>query len=274
MTDASRDVAVSDSGGSMLRLTEPPTDAVPDLSLLEPERRSAYDVPMRPAGDPPYLGPGDLVTWHFGHWADVLRVVCDDERGLVAWLPSGSEQLASVPVGAGSLRDLPLHERFAAPSEFVVRRWQGPGILRVAPTGVPWSIWYFFHDDGSFDGHYVNLELVHERPADGSPRVHTRDLILDLWVDGTATWLKDADELEAVVEAGRYSAAQADVVRDIAEQARREQVDPRAWPLDDGWEAWRPPPSWDEALTLPGHVLDAMSNSGEPVRRAGEPRPT
>lgn len=263
MTQDSRDVAVSASGGSMVRLTEPPGDAVPDLALLETERRSAYDVPVRPAGGPPYLSPGDLVTWHYGLSADVLRVVRDDGRGLVAWLPGDSQQLASRPVGGGSLRDVPLAERFAAPRELVVRRWQGPGILRVAPTGVPWSIWYFRDDDDAFEGHYVNLELVHRRPVDGSPRVHTRDLVLDLWVGDGGTWLKDFDELDATVEAGRYTDAQVAVVRDIAEQACRELVDPHAWPLDEGWESWRPPPGWDEPLRLPAHVVEAVSTGDE-----------
>jgi hypothetical protein len=256
MSEPSRDeVVVTDSGGTMHRLATPPSDVVPDLSLLETERRSAYDDPTRPAGDPPYLEPGQVVTWHYGLSADVLRVVRDDARGLVAWLPSGSEQLASLAVDGRHLRDRPLAERFTAPREFRVRRWQGPGILRIAPTGRPWSIWYFVEDDGSFAGHYLNLELTHERPVDASPRVHTRDLVLDLWLENEETWLKDADELEACVAVGRYSPAQAEVVRDIAEQARREQIDPRAWPLDEGWEAWRPPPEWDGALTLPEDLM-------------------
>jgi hypothetical protein len=271
MTDASRDEAVTESGGTMVRLTEPPTDVVPDLSLLESEQRSAYDAPTRPAGDPPYLEPGGLVTWHYGMSADVLRVVRDDERGLVAWLPSDSQQLASVPVSGGSLRDLPLAERFAVPRALVVRRWQGPGILRIAPTGVAWSIWYFADDDGRFEGHYVNLELIHRRPADGSPRVHSRDLVLDLWLENGETWLKDSDELDATVEAGRYTTEQTNVVRGIAEQARAELIVPGAWPLDEGWEGWRPPPEWDEPLTLPAGVLDAVSKSGEPVRPRDEP---
>jgi Protein of unknown function (DUF402) len=274
MSEPSRDEAVSDSGGTMRRLTEPPTDAVPDLAMLETERRRAYDAPVRPAADPPYLESGDIVTWHYGHSADVLRVVRDDARGLVAWLPSGSEQLASEPVSGGSLRDLSLAERFAAPRRFVVRRWRGPGIIRVAPTGVPWSIWYFFDDDGRFEGHYVNLELTHERPIDGSPRVHTRDLILDLWLGNGETWLKDDDELAAAAAAGRYTPEQIAVVRAVADQARRDQIDPRAWPLDEGWESWRPPAEWDEPLTLPASVLEAVSKSGEPVRRVGETRDT
>jgi hypothetical protein len=267
MTPESRDERTSTSGGSMLRLSEPPLWVVPDLRILEPQRRTAYDVPTRRPGVPPFFGAGEVMTWHYGLSADVLRVVRDDERGLVAWLSSDSEQLARLPVDGRDPRDRPLAERFTAPQEFRVRRWQGPGILRVAPTGRPWSIWYFREDDGSFGGHYLNVELTHERPADGSRRIHTGDLVLDLWVEGGQTWLKDADELDAVVESGRYTAEQAMVVRDIAEQARREQLDPGAWPLDEGWESWQPPAAWDEPLDLPEPVLDAVSKSGEPVRR-------
>jgi hypothetical protein len=255
MTDASRDDrAVSDSGGSMVRLTRPPRVVRPDLRLLDTEYRSAYDDPGRPAGVPPYAEPGDVITWHYGLSADVLRVVRDDERGLVAWLPSGSEMLASVPAGGGSLRDLPLDQRFSGPRAMRRRTWQGPGILRVAPTGRPWSIWYFTDEaDGSFEGHYVNLELVHRRPASGR-RVHTRDLILDLWLAGGETWLKDADELEAAVAAGRYTEEQGALVHDLAELARAELVEAHAWPLDEGWEGWRPPAEWDEPLSLPASL--------------------
>lgn len=66
MTEPSRDDAVSASGGTMRRLTEPPRDVTPDLALLEPARRTAYDVPVRPAGTPPFFAPGDVVTWHYG----------------------------------------------------------------------------------------------------------------------------------------------------------------------------------------------------------------
>jgi hypothetical protein len=255
MTEASRgDRAVSASGGSMVRLTKPPRVVQPDLRLLDTEYRSAYDDPMRPAGGPPYAEPGDVVTWHYGLSADVLRVVRDDERGLVAWLPSGSEQLASVPAGGGSLRELPLDRRFSGRRAMRRRTWRGPGILRVAPTGRPWSIWYFTdEDDGSFAGHYVNLELVHRRPQ-SVRRVHTRDLVLDLWVEDGETWLKDADELEAAVAAGRYTEEQGALVHDLAELARAEVIERRAWPLDEGWESWRPPQEWDEPLSLPASL--------------------
>jgi uncharacterized protein DUF402 len=257
MTEPSRDEAVSDSGGTMTRLTTAPRDVTPDLALLEPLRTSPYDDALRPAGGPPFLEPGAVVSWHSGEWVDLLRVVRDDERGLVAWLPSGSERVIAVAVDGRGLRDRPLAERPNVERRLSTTTWRGAGILRIAPTGLPWSVWYFTDEaDGSFEGHYVNLELTHHRPVDGSPRTHTRDLVLDLWLEDGETWRKDADELAAGVAAGRLTPAQGAVIDDIAEQARRDLVDPRAWPLDEGWEDWRPPPSWDEPLTLPRHVVE------------------
>lgn len=271
MTGSSReDQAVTDSGGTMTRLTGPPQDVIPDLYLLEARRSTAYDDPVQPAGSPPYLEPGQIMSWHYGHSADVLRVVRDDHRGLVAWLPSGSERLVPTPRDGRPIRDRSLEERaalaVAGDYDQKVRRWHGPGLLRIAPTGVPWSVWYFLDEDGVFEGHYVNLELVHHRPLDGSARVHTRDLTLDLWLQDGETWLKDADELDAGVAAGWYTREQGQVVRDVAERARRELVEPGAWPLDEGWETWRPPAEWDEPLTLPREVLNRVE--------AGPPRST
>lgn len=246
------DQTVSESGGTMRRLVDLPGHAVPDLELLAPMRRVEPDVPTWPAGGPPYLREGEVVHWCFGVSADLLRVVRDDERGLVAWLPSGSERLVAAARDGRGLRDRSVEERAALAAagdwDRVVGTWRGPGLLRVAPTGVPWSVWFFTGDDGGFEGHYVNLELPHERPVDGAARTHTRDLTLDLWVDATGTWLKDEDELDAGAAAGWCTPEQAAQIRAAGEQARRELVEPRAWPLDEGWEDWRPPAAWDEPL--------------------------
>jgi hypothetical protein len=259
MTETSReDQAVTDSGGTMTRVTTAAREVCPDLSVLEPLRRSAYDDSVRPAGEPPYLEPGQVVSWHYGHSPEALRVVRDDERGLVAWLPTGSERMVATPRDGRGIRDRPLEERYALAlaGEYDLKSatWRGPGVLRIAPTGVPWSVWYFWDDAGTFEGHYVNLELVHERPRDGTPRVHTRDLTLDLWVENGETWLKDADELAAGIAAGFYTVAQGAAIREAAEQARAELVEPRAWPLDEAWESWRPPQEWEQPLSLPPDV--------------------
>lgn len=250
---------VTDSGGTMTRLDGPVAAGVePDLALLADLRPATLDGPVRAAGEAPYFKDGAVVTWHYSLGVDVLRVVRDDERGLVAWLPAGSERLAAVPRDGKGLRERSLEERAvlgASGYDHLRRTWDGSGILRVAPTGVPWSLWYFWEDDGSFAGHYVNLELVHDRPASGEPRVHTRDLVLDLWLDADGQlWLKDEDELAAFTAAGRFHPTQADVIRALADRVRTEVVAPRAWPLDEDWESWRPPPEIDRPLTLPDHL--------------------
>jgi Protein of unknown function (DUF402) len=255
MTEASRDdQAVTDSGGTMVRLTRPPRAVQPDLALLQPLRQSSYADPVRPAGDPPYFDAGAVISWHYGDWADVLRVIRDDQRGLVAWLPSGSERVVAVAADGRGLRDRPVAERPHVQRVLQMATWRGPGIVKIAPTGVPWSVWYFTDDSGTFEGHYVNLELAHERPVDQSPRVLSRDLVLDVWVEGGDTWLKDTDELEAAVAAGKFTAEQGDVIRAVAEQARFEMIQPRGGPLDEGWESWRPPEGWDEPLSLPASL--------------------
>ncbi len=65
------------------------------------------------------------------------------------------------------------------------------------------------------------------------------------WVDVLRVVRDDArglagtpTELDAGVEAGWGTAEQAGVIHQISEQARREQIDPGAWPLDEGWEDW------------------------------------
>ena len=260
MTDpGDEELVVTDSGGTMRLLAWPiAPEVAPDLELLE-ILRTPYDVPARAAGTAPYLEAGAVVTWHYALGVDVLRVVRDDERGLVAWLPAGSERLAAVPRDGRGLRERSLEDRavLSASQDYdrLRRTWDGSGILRVAPTGVPWSIWYFWEDDGSFAGHYVNLELVHERPASGAARVTTRDLTLDLWLDaGGRTWLKDEDELAAFTSAGHFAEEQADVIRSLVDRVLHELVGPRAWPLDEDWESWRPPPEIDHPLTLPDHL--------------------
>jgi hypothetical protein len=242
---------VSESGGTMTLLTDEVESPSVDLAVLEPLRPARPRVDVRAAGAGPHLEPGQVLSWHYAGWVDMMRVVRDDERGLVAWLPSGSERRIMVATDGRGLRDRPLAERSGAPQRPALRTWTGPGILRVAPTGRPWSVWYFWEDDRSFGGHYVNLELTHERPADGRPRTFSRDLVLDLWLDAEGVWLKDADELEAAVAAGTFSPEQGAAIEAIGRQARAELLQPRAWPLDEDWESWRPPPEWDEPLVLP-----------------------
>lgn len=240
MTAASEDTTVSESGGTMTRLTGPAAPREVDLALLESER--SVGAGWAAAGRASYGSHGDVLLWHYGRSTDPVRVVRDDERGLVAWLAEDTEQLLWWPADGRKMREVPLAERYLVPRAPVVRRWQGSGVLRIAPTGRPWSVWLFWEDDGTFAGHYVNLELPHTR-RDGETA--TRDLTLDLWVEPSGeTWLKDADELDAAVACGHYSRELADEVLAAAEWARADLVEARDWPLDVEWTTWRPPAGW------------------------------
>lgn len=202
-TDTAADTALTESGSTMTRLVGAASPRPVDLALLERHRSVGADWPEAEAG--PFLAPGEVVHWHYGRSIDPMRVVRDDERGLVAWLAEGTETLAWTPSDGRPLREIPLAERFLA-------------------------------------GHYLNLELVHRR--DGVSTA-TRDLLLDLWLepDG-ALWLKDADELAAAVGTGQLTAAEAEEVRAVAEWARAEVVEAASWVLDEEWTTWQPPAGW------------------------------
>ncbi|GAA5120004.1 DUF402 domain-containing protein [Alloalcanivorax gelatiniphagus] len=236
------DDRVSDSGGTMQRLSGPASPRPVDLDVLATLHRAEGDGPWRPAGAAPFLAPGDAVHWRYGPRCDPMRVVRDDERGLVAWLADGTQLLSRAPGDGVAMRDKPLAERFLGERVATLDTWRGGGILRIAPTGRPWSVWVFREDDGSFAGHYVNLELPHRRHG---VETNTRDLVLDLWLEPSGElWLKDADELEAAAGSGHCTAAQAEEVRAIAEWARAELVEGADWPLDEEWTRWRAPADW------------------------------
>jgi predicted RNA-binding protein associated with RNAse of E/G family len=236
------DTTTSESGGTMTRLSGTASPRDVDLELLEGERTVGSGEDWRPDGTGPFLAHGDVLLWRYGKRLEPMRVVRDDEQGLVAWLAEGTELIAWTPADGRSVREVPLAERFLVEGTTALTRWQGGGVLRVAPTGRPWSVWLFWEDDGSFAGHYVNLELPHRRRGNETA---TRDLTLDLWLEPSGElWLKDADELEMSVETGRYARELADEVHAAAEWARAELVEGRDWPLDEEWTAWRPPEGW------------------------------
>ena len=227
----------------------------------------------RPLGAGPFLDPGEVVMWRYRDhaWepgrpetASPMRVVRDDERGLVAWLAPGTVHLTKRYADGSDLRDVPMGERFLRDAQRVQARtrWRGAGILRIAPAGLPWSVWLFWDvadDDGAsidptdpaaydrweFDGWYVNLETAHRRAGHDT---FTGDHVLDLWIeaDGTVN-VKDADELLAAVEQGRTSAEEAAAIRLNGDHGRASFA-ARDWPFADEWTRWRPDPTW----TTPG----------------------
>lgn len=205
---------------------------------------------LRPSGTPPYWDAGETVLWRYRRKVPgyvgpetvrPVRCIRDDAEGLAAWLAPETECLRPVLPDGRELRSIPATEMFRAGRVLRRDRWQGPGILMIAPPGMPWSVWCFWDPDGLFRGWYVNLEDPHER---NERSVVTQDHVLDLWVtpDRRVRW-KDEDELEAAVIAGRYSAEDVDRFRS---DARAVEAIVARWgsPFCDGWEDWRPDPSW------------------------------
>lgn len=220
--------------------------------------------------DAPRFAPGEEILWRYSRFVEAVRVIRDDARGLVIWIPSGSARLESVAADGRHTRDVTLEERFSVPWVSRESTWTGPGVVRVAPAGRPWSIWFFRRPDGSPDGAYVNLELPHRRIEGEVGGTFSRDLVLDLWIDAEHAgsediWLKDADELAAAVEQGRFSVEQAEAVRSLADHAGRVFITDGGWPLDEGWDTWSPDAAMDIPVALPVNAaMDAAR------RRSGD----
>ncbi|MEV4735069.1 MULTISPECIES: DUF402 domain-containing protein [unclassified Microbacterium] len=263
-------------GAEWARVADRPVSLSDALALLDTDEQGAahadpaYEdaVPSADAAAP-RLARGQEILWRYGRVIETAVVVRDDDRGLVAWTPSGSARLDAVPADGRRVRDVPLAQRSLVPWHAVEGAWRGPGILRIAPTGKPWSVWFFRRKDGTPDGVYVNIELPHRRIAGAEAAVFTRDLVLDLWIDAEHpgdedVWLKDADELEAAVEQGRFTPQQAEAVRAIADHAGADFIAHGTWPLDAGWAQWMPDAAMDVPIMLPdtAAMVAARARSG------------
>lgn len=226
---------------------------------------------LRPhSGSSPYFPTGQAITWHYHEVTETARVIRDNASGLVVWKPSGSMSLVKRGADGVGARDIPLAERFSRSWQMIEQSWKGPGVVREAPTGVPWSIWWFWSDSGVFEGAYLNLELPHARPRalDGRggdvpvelARTHSRDLALDLWIepgpDGAhELWLKDGDELDASVDQGRMSGRERVAVLSVGEHASRRLFDHGVEELLARWSSWQAPVLGNDRMPLPDTEL-------------------
>lgn len=213
-----------------------------------------------PVGVAPFATPGDSMWWHsrrrgFEHdgleTIRPMRVVRDDEDGLILWLAPGTEIIDFAVPGYASCHDVPFDIRFAAPGRrpphvMVRRSWQGAGVLAAVVPDAALSAWLFWGDSG-FVGWYLNLENIHRRSSNA---LFTSDHTLDVWIDGHgAVTMKDADELDGAVAHGSITPDQASRIRSNGELAVSWAA-ARPWPLEAEWTTWQPDPSWDPA-TLP-----------------------
>ena len=216
--------------------------------------------PRRASGTPPYWQTGAQILWWSGegplaagvakakdadcavpYFAEPVTVVRDDADGLVVWLATGTPvRRVARADGRGKRDDKSTLFTAESVQEFGV--WAVYDVLRIAPTGRPWSVWVLFAEHtGEFAGWYVNLEEPRTRDEQG---VYTRDRVLDLVIDPDRTMArKDEDELALAVEQGRFDAATAAAIEQEAADAEAVVA---AWgsPFCDGWEHFRPDPAW------------------------------
>lgn len=176
-----------------------------------------------------------------------MRVVRDDEAGLLLWMPAGSEFAVLTDADGKTQHDLPLDEM--RDPRLARKLWRDNDILVLMPPGAAHSIWWFFNR-GGFLGWYVNLETPATRHTDG---VDTTDLVLDVWIEPDHRWeWKDEDELAARTGNPLYfdhTAATA-----IRAEGRRliELAEAGAFPFDGTHVDFTPNPAWSPLPLPPG----------------------
>jgi hypothetical protein len=75
------DTTVSESGGTMQRLSGVASAREVDLALLEAEGSIGADDGWRPDGTGPFLDHGAVLLWRYGARLEPMRVVRDDAPG-------------------------------------------------------------------------------------------------------------------------------------------------------------------------------------------------
>ncbi|MEU3335636.1 cytidylyl-2-hydroxypropylphosphonate hydrolase [Streptomyces sp. NPDC002144] len=199
-------------------------------------------------GSTGFWAPGTQVLWRYRenagdrvHIARPVTVVRDDAELLAVWLAPGTECVRPVLADGTPVHQEPLRSRYTKPRTVQLDRWFGTGVLKLARPGEPWSVWLFWEPGWRFKNWYVNLETPLERWAGG---VDSEDHFLDICVYPDRSWAwRDEDE---------FAQARQDGLMDdhVAEQVRRAGLSAveviRAWgpPYSDGWQHWRPDPSW------------------------------
>ncbi|HET7036036.1 MAG TPA: DUF402 domain-containing protein [Thermomicrobiaceae bacterium] len=191
---------------------------------------------------------GDQVVvryWTDGRLSGVLpvTVVQDSPDSIAYYLAEGTPCKHPVDLDAASI---PLGDERGGighrPWGVADLKWHTTSRLYLVTPGAAHAFSVFWRaTDWSFLGWYVDLQAPLRRTRRG---FESEDYLLDIVVapDGSWKW-KDEDEFEISQRAGRFSSAETAAIR--AEAARViERIEARTWPLDAGWEDWRPDPAW------------------------------
>jgi hypothetical protein len=192
------------------------------------------------------FAPGTSIVWRsvdrehgVVHTVWPWTVVCDDERGIVLFMPSGTVGKQRTGTRGGP-RDRMLLAWDGGHRDV---EWHSTNVVRLYREGDEYSIWIARDDtSGAVLWRYINLEAPWRRTPIG---FDSRDHYLDLYSaggDGEWHW-KDEDEVEWLIEQGRIDRAFADATRKAGERAVA-RVEAGESLLHPSWATWQPDPLW------------------------------
>jgi len=165
-------------------------------------------------------------------------VVQDQPDLLVLYIPAGTRWM--VPVALDGGRPGPSSR---LNGEWILKydEWRSFNRLTMKILTADYSVEIYYNADGSLRGWYINLEEPFYRTALGFDFL---DQMLDIVapLDLSSWRWKDEDEFEEAISLGVISLEKAN-------QLRREGEKAIAWLQSvkspfNGWEKWRPAPSW------------------------------
>ncbi|WP_030202261.1 DUF402 domain-containing protein [Streptomyces sp. NRRL S-87] len=199
-----------------------------------------------------HWAPGDHILWRYRDAAPDLKgqvhicrpvtVVQDTPDLLAVWMAPGTECVKPVLADGTPVHEEPLATRYTAPRTTERAPWWGTGVLKLARPDDPWSVWLFWDHGWRFKSWYVNLEEPRRRWAGG---VDSEDHFLDISVYPDRSWKwRDEDEFAQAQRVGLMDAGRADRVR-AAGRAAVERIEAWGAPFSDGWQDWRPDPTWE-----------------------------
>jgi len=172
-------------------------------------------------------------------WVQPMRVISDDETGLLLWHPVGSDIARLVDVDGNTPHDIAV-DRMRDP-KLTLQSWTDYDVLVLMRPNVAHAVWWFFQE-GVFAGWYVNLEAPYARRPDS---VDTTDHVLDIVATPQRQWeWKDADEFDEHIcnllyfDSAAAAAIQAEGHRLI------KLIEAGEFPFDGTHTGFRPDPDW------------------------------
>ncbi|MGW0503694.1 DUF402 domain-containing protein [Micromonospora sp. NPDC003241] len=186
-------------------------------------------------------------------WVRPMRVVSDDERGLLLWLARDTAVAGEVTEAGVGMRGVPFAEWIVSTYRLSTGRWMGPPLLKFLPTGAAHSVWWFQDAQGCFAHWYVNLEEPGVRWDDGDlAGVDIVDQDLDVVVRPDLSWeWKDEDEFtERLAFPEHYWVSDEAAVRAEGKRAIR-TAEAGGFPFDGTWCDFAPQAEWTVPPELP-----------------------